>query len=192
MLSETLRTEIRQILDEGEFTIATASRLERVAHAAKEALAAFGGVPEAIAKVKDDQTVDGEPVTFTDNPAETFGARMLKEIVASIAAITAAPKKESAEGLVQALITARENGMTDVAAELEKKLCGKPLDGERPVLGRVQARIGKYLDGEMPGEMPAAEVEVPDPGCACGRARDEHFACSNCGETLGDGHICDS
>jgi hypothetical protein len=152
MLSETLRQEIRQILDEGEFTIATAARLERVAHAAKEALAAFGGLPEALAQIKDNQTVEGEPVTFTDNPAESFGARMLKEIVASIAAITAPkPPRESPEELVHALVMARAHGMTDVAAELEKKLCGKSLDGVRPV-------TAMYLD-EPEAEPPIAATD---------------------------------
>ena len=42
---------------------------------------------------------------------------------------------ESPDRLVEAIATARREGMPDVAAELETTLPGKRLDGERPVLG---------------------------------------------------------
>ncbi len=130
-LAEALRAEIQRVLDEGPFTIQIAARIERLAETAKGVLAAAGSVAEAVDRVRDGQTADANSIAYSSAP-ETFGARLIQEIVAALPHILARP--QSPESLVHALVMARIHGMTDVAAELEKKLVGYALDGERPVL----------------------------------------------------------
>jgi len=150
-LADALRVEIQKVLDEGPFTIQTAMRIERIADAAKSVLAAAGGVAAAIERVKTDQTADENPIAYS-SAAETFGARMVQEIVAVLPQLLGARTQQSPEALVHALVMARLHGMTDVAAELETKLVGRPLDGERPVFppGEVMQPVLSGVDDERP------------------------------------------
>src|SRR5574341_1788141 len=93
-LADALRTEIQKVLDDGPFTIQTAAKLGRLADAAKSVLAAAGGVSEAIARVKDDQTADENPIAYSSS-AETFGARMVQEIVAVLPQLLVARTQQS-------------------------------------------------------------------------------------------------
>jgi len=63
---------------------------------------------------------------------ETYGSQLLRQLVPVLQNYQKV-QQETPENLVHAIVTARRNGMTDVAAELEKKLTGKALDGERPL-----------------------------------------------------------
>jgi hypothetical protein len=145
-LAEALRTEIRTILDaDGKpFTIAIAARIMKLAEAAKTVLVASGGVAEAIAHVEDlktpsDEDDDVSPMTAPKpTAAETFGTRMIQEFIAILPVIF----KKSDDSLMPLLIMARKHGMTDVAAELEAKMFGKPLDGDRPF------KADEFIDAE--------------------------------------------
>jgi hypothetical protein len=133
-VAEAISKEFKQILEEGPLTIQTCSRLERIAGAAKGLLAAVGGVAEAFYKVKEDQAEEDSPIVTT-SAAETFGARLVQELIAVLPSLIGSKSKSaSPDALVHAIYMARIHGMTDVAAEMETKLLGRPLDGERPVI----------------------------------------------------------
>jgi len=155
-VAEAIRVEIRHVLDEGPFTIQVASRVERIAMAARSILGAVGNVPEAIARIKDDQADDANPIA-NSSAAETFGARLIQEIVAVLPAVLGRKQEQSPEALTQALVVARSYGMTDVAAELEKKLVGRVLDGERPIVATVDAVMAE-------AEAALVAAAVPDNG----------------------------
>jgi len=75
---------------------------------------------------------------------ETYGSSVIKQILPALKEYQQA-MKETPQTLVDAIATARRMGMTDVAAELEKKLCGKSLDGERPIGSGFVTTIDDYL-----------------------------------------------
>lgn len=74
---------------------------------------------------------------------ETYGSSVIKQILPALKEYQQA-MKETPQALVDAIATARRMGMIDVAAELEKKLCGKSLDGDRPISSGL-ATIDDYL-----------------------------------------------
>jgi len=88
---------------------------------------------------------------------ETYGSTVIKQILPALKEFQQA-QKETPQALVDALAMARRMGMTDVAAELEKKLCGKTLDGARPVSAGL-ATIGDYLPPTGP-KLPYAPPEL--------------------------------
>ena len=112
--------------------------------------------PKAIMRDEHAVTLPGTP----DMPpnVETYGASFLRTIVAQLTAHQNSAL-QSPEMLVSAIAAARRDGMPDVAAELEKKLLGKGLDGARPVGGTIAA-----LMAEHGIDMPAAETEAPKRG----------------------------
>jgi hypothetical protein len=156
-LSEALRAEIRTALEaDGQpFDVTVARRVYDLAIAARDmCVAATGNVKEAIATIKD---VNG-PLESLDSPdtpesqvqaSETFGARLLRELLAVVPAFTQQRQNpDDPRALVHALAEARRNGMTDVAKALEVKLLGRVLPGEKPVA---------EVDGI---EVHGAEVEI--------------------------------
>lgn len=86
--------------------------------------------PEAVMKTEHGLTVPGTAVMPMN--AETYGASILRQLIPLLQQYQQS-QHETPESLAFALVTARRAGMTDVAAELEKKLVGKALDGKRPV-----------------------------------------------------------
>jgi len=143
-----LRNALIKIIDE-PMTVATLNRIERVAESGAMVLRALGGVAEAISGIKTEQLSDGEPITAAP-PAETFGARMIQELMAMVPQLMG-KKNEDPRKLVDALIAARRAGMTDVAAELEVRLVGKPFS-EIGAVGPVSAE-------DEVTDLPQAEVE---------------------------------
>jgi hypothetical protein len=88
--------------------------------------------PEAVMRGEHEITVPG--VTSTAPNVETYGATIIREALSAMTGFQKA-QAESPDRLVEAIAAARRAGMTDVAAELEKKLTGKALDGARPITG---------------------------------------------------------
>src|SRR5579884_2237056 len=64
--------------------------------------------------------------------AETFGAKAIREIIGALPSVLNA-QNETPSSLIIAASIARDRGMTDLSAALEKKLLGHALDGERPI-----------------------------------------------------------
>jgi len=64
--------------------------------------------------------------------AETFGAKAIREIIGAIPGIMNS-QNETPSALIIAASIARDRGMIDLSAEIEKKLVGRALDGDRPV-----------------------------------------------------------
>jgi hypothetical protein len=126
-LANALRAEIQAILDKGPFTMQTARRIEEVAEAAVRVLKASGGVEQAIETVKHDQLSDVQSIAHSLT-AESFGARLIQEIVALLPKLNA--PKASPKALVEAIATARKHGLTDLEKELEGKLTGQLAEGE--------------------------------------------------------------
>jgi hypothetical protein len=145
-----LRNALIKIIDE-PMTVTTLNRIERIAESGAMTLRAIGGVAEAISGIKTEQLSDGEPIT-TAPPAETFGARMIQELMAMVPQLMG-KKNEDPRKLVDALIAARRAGMTDVAAELEVRLVGKPFS-EIGAVGPVSAE-----DEDEVTDLPQVEVE---------------------------------
>lgn len=130
-LKEALRDEMRRILDEGEFTIATCSTLMRMAEAARDFLRANAVKPEDLT-TDQESGADVIGIGPAAPDAETFGTKMIRELLASVPDMLRM-QRENPGSLVQAIAVARSKGMPDVAAALEKRLIGASLDGVRPV-----------------------------------------------------------
>lgn len=141
-LAEALRSEIRKALDaDGKpFDVVVAQRVYDLAIAAKDmCVAATAGVGETIKTIAN----NGGPIESLgelepDAPAvqaqasETFGARILRELMTTL---KPQPTQDTSAPLVlvHALAEARRTGMTDVARELEVKLFGAELVGDKPI-----------------------------------------------------------
>lgn len=103
--------------------------------------------PEAVMKSEHGVTLPGTSAAPA-NP-ESYGAALMRQLMGALTQYQQA-QKESPESLTFALVTARRNGMNDVAAELEKKILGKPLDGERPVDGKMKTIEDFLKEGAQP------------------------------------------
>lgn len=153
-LAEALRTEIRTALDAGgkAFDVNVARRVYDLAIAARDmCVAASNSVKEAIDQIKD---TNGPMETLQDpntpesqaQVAETFGARILRELLA----MTRKPREDPHE-LIAAIADARGRGMHDLAAALEQKLVGTPL--EVPKITRAEVIANSYEHGFIDGSM---------------------------------------
>ncbi len=157
-LAETLRAELRAILDnDGKpFDLQVARHLYDFAIAAKDLLTvSVKGVEDAM-KVVADTNGAMESLTSADDPphpevaSETFGARILRELFALMPSML--PKhNEDPLTLVAAIADARERGMPDVAAKLEQRLLGTPL--ERPKITHAEIVHDSYEHGFVDGSM---------------------------------------
>ena len=173
--AEALRTEIRTALDaDGKpFDINVARRVYDIAIAARDmCVAATGSVKEAIDQIKD---TNGpmETLDTSDTPessvlaSETFGARLLRELLAIVPALTRPPQGEDPKALVHALAEARGAGMHDVAEELEKKLFGHVLSGPRPIAVDAGGFEHGFADGKI-GAPAAHSTDAYDEGYRAG------------------------
>jgi len=119
LLADALRAEIQAILNSGPFTMLVARRVQEVAEAAAHVLRASDGVEQAIGTIKHDQISDAASIAHSLT-AETFGARLIQEIMATLPKLNA--PKASPKALVEAIAVAREHGLTDLEADLSAKL----------------------------------------------------------------------
>jgi hypothetical protein len=141
-LIQAIRKELRRLIDEPDLD------LGRIGHMALQAddLLSFTSTPEDVMRGKQAPTI---PVAWDPNlgggvmsSAETYGATVIRELVPALKSMLQG-QKETPDALVYAIATARREGMTDLAAELEQKLVGKRLDGKRPIEGR--STVEDYL-----------------------------------------------
>lgn len=163
-LAEALRNEIRKELDAGgkPFDVNVARRVYDLAIAARDmCLAATGSVKEVVDQIKETngplETL-GEPdpsaPAVQAQASETFGARIIRELMAMLpipGGLPATPKEPSLQDLVAAIADARERKMPDLAAELERKLLGTPL--ETQPITRVEVVDNSYEHGFIDGSM---------------------------------------
>lgn len=159
-LSEALRNEIRTALDAGggPFDINVARRVYDLAIAARDmCVAATGSVKEAIDQVKD-TAGPMESGDTSDTPAsqlqasESFGARLMRELMATLTLIQQPRASDDPKQLVHALAEARRAGMHDVADQIEVKLFGRSLSGPRPVIAKnVDVEEGSFEHGFADG-----------------------------------------
>jgi hypothetical protein len=159
-LAEALRNEIRTALEAGggPFDINVARQVYDLAIAARDmCVAATGSVKEAIDQIKD---TNGpmESLDTSDTPesqmqvSESFGARLLRELMASLPMLQQPREGDDPKELVHALAEARRNGMHDVAEQIEVKLFGRVLSGPRPVTAEeVDVVEGSYEHGFADG-----------------------------------------
>ena len=161
-LAEALRNEIRLALEaEGKpFDIHVARRVYDLAIAARDfCVAATETVKEAIDQIQDTNgPMDTLAPAGSPEPpvqaAETFGARIFREIMALMPA-NRQPQITGTESLslVHAIAAARERGMLDVAASLEQRLLGTPLEPQK--IARVEVVDDSYEHGFLEGSMEA-------------------------------------
>jgi len=90
------------------------------------------------------------------NTLEAFGANFLRELISGVSGIQKGAM-ESPESLTMAIATARRHGMHDLAAALETKLVGHPLDGARPVDGSIASYLAPPPSIETPAALPAGK-----------------------------------
>lgn len=157
-LSEALRREIRIALEAngGPFDINVARRVYDLAIAARDmCVAATGTVKEAVDQVKDTEG-PMESLDTADTPesqvqaSESFGARLLRELMASLSIFQQSRGGgDDPKQLVHALAEARRTGMHDVAEQIEVKLFGRVLSGQRPVV--AEAVEGSFEHGFTDG-----------------------------------------
>lgn len=134
-LAEALRTEIRAALEaDGQpFTVNVAHRVYDLAIASKDLLVATTKtVEDAVNLIADNNGPMDGLMAPSNSPApliaaESFGARMMREILAVLPTIMQRPQQEDPIALVHALAEARGHGLTDVALKLERRLFGNEL-----------------------------------------------------------------
>lgn len=140
MISNQLRDELIRILragddkNDGAFTVAIATHVEKFTAAAREILMteklAQNDISSLMRMRKKHLDVpypyslggDGDygpetGLTFMGGNNENFGVQAIRQVVDAVRTMGDSPAK-----LVEALAVARSNGLTDVAAALEKKL----------------------------------------------------------------------
>ncbi len=185
-LAEALRSEIRKALDaDGKpFDVVVAQRVYDLAIAAKDmCVAATAGVGETIKTIANNggpieslgELEPGAPAVQAQ-ASETFGARILRELMATL---KPQPTQDTSAPLVlvHALAEARRTGMTDVARELEVKLFGTELIGDKPIAPAIRVNA----DEESP-----VEITVPVPHAFEARTTNRfvgpsHETCEHCG-----------
>lgn len=161
-LAEALRAELRDILDNGgkPFDILAAQHLYDFAIAAKDLLvvsaktvvdvmkvvADVGGAMESLAGPNEAPPIEQQ--------AETFGARMMREILAILPAITH-KSGEDPRAIVAAIAEARDRDMPELAAALERKLLGIPgvTALPAPKITRAEVVEGSFEHGFADGCM---------------------------------------
>jgi len=155
-LAETLRAELRAILDnDGKpFDLQVARHMYDFAIAAKDLLTVSVKTVEDAMRVVADNQGAMESLTGSSDPpppevaSETFGARIMREL---LALVPTARKSEDPLTIVAAIADARERGMPDVAAKLEQKLLGTPL--ETPKVIHTEVVADSYEHGFIDGSM---------------------------------------
>lgn len=156
-LAEALRTEIRNALDaDGKpFDVNVARRVYDLAIAARDmCIAASNTVKEAIDQIKE----TNGPMETLDSPdtpesqmqvSETYGARLMRELLAMLPA--SRKTHEDPHVIIAAIADARERGMHDLAAKLEQRLVGTPL--EQPKITHAEVVDNSYEHGFIHGSM---------------------------------------
>ena len=157
-LAETLRAELREILDNNgkPFDLQVARHVYDFAIAAKDLLTVSVNTVEDAMKVIADNNGAMESLTVaSDSPppevaSETFGARIMREL---FALMPSALRKTNEDPLaiVAAIADARERGLHDLAAKLEHRLIGTPL--ETPKITHVEVVADSYEHGFIDGSM---------------------------------------
>ena len=156
-LAETLRAELRAILDnDGKpFDLQVARQVYDFAIAAKDLLTvSVKSVEDAMRVVADNngamESLTGPNEAPPEVASETFGARILRELFALMPSVL--PKNnEDPLTIVAAIADARDRGMPDLAAKLEQKLIGTPL--ERPKITHAEIVHDSYEHGFIDGSM---------------------------------------
>ena len=158
-LAEALRLEIRNALDAGggPFDVNVARRVYDLAIAARDmCIAASGTVKEAIDQIKE----TNGPMETLDSPgtpesqlqvSETFGARIMRELLAMLPAFRKIHEHEDPHVLIAAIADARDRGMHDLAAKLEQRLVGTPF--EQPKITQAEVVANSYEHGFIHGSM---------------------------------------
>jgi hypothetical protein len=156
-LAETLRAELRTILDnDGKpFDLQVARYVYDFAIAAKDLLTVSVQSVEDAMRVIADNKGAMESLTGTDEPpppevaSETFGARIMRELFALLPTIR--KDNEDPLAIVAAIADARDRGMPDLAAKLEQKLIGTPLEPAKITTAEVVADSYEhgFVDGSM-------------------------------------------
>jgi hypothetical protein len=157
-LAETLRAELRTILDNAgkPFDLQVARHVYDFAIAAKDLLTVSAKTTEEAVKVVADNNGAMESLIGPDDPqppeqvSETFGARMLRELFATLPAMLR-KNNEDMHALVGAIAEARDRGMLDLAARLEERLVGTPL--EPPKITNAEVVHDSYEHGFIDGSM---------------------------------------
>jgi hypothetical protein len=155
-LAETLRAELRTILDNDgkSFDLQVARHVYDFAIAAKDLLTVSVKTVEDAMRVVADNQGAMESLTGPSDPlppevaSETFGARIMRELLALLPTIR---KSEDPLTIVAAIADARERGMSDLAAKLEQKLLGTPL--ELPKVTHAEVVADSYEHGFINGSM---------------------------------------
>lgn len=206
LIGEALRAELLRHIQDGALTAGKARAVARIADAAGrfleqvspsagDGLAQLPGEAVGYAAMPASAGVGmpllgyaspaiGQASLAGDNPAETMGARVIRELVTSMGDILRAigKPKETVESLLYALVMARREGMPDVAAALEEKLLGRKLDGDRPVREpRLAIPVASRLDPfarpyPLPADECGTEHVVPED--------DPSRRCINCGTVV--------
>jgi hypothetical protein len=157
-LAETLRAELRTILDnDGKpFDLNVAKHVYDFAIAAKDLLTvSVKTVEDAISVIADNNgpmeslTAAGDPLP-PEAASETFGARIMRELFALLPSALR-QNNEDPLAIVAAIADARARGLSDLAAKLEHKLVGTPL--EMPKITRVEVVDDSYEHGFIEGSM---------------------------------------
>lgn len=158
-LAEALRNEIRTILDnDGKpFDLHVARRVYDLAIVARDVFAAgVKTTKEAIQVVEDvggpldSIAVTSENAVATPN-TETFGVRLMREILAMLPTLRPANNlplatEETPDAWMPALMMARRAGMTDVSAEIETKMFGRALNGGQPIAPQSSSDLITHQD----------------------------------------------
>jgi len=127
-LIEAVRKQLRILVELPDLD-ANLGRIGRFANQSDDMLMCVKD-PVAVMRGEHEITVPG--VADSAPGIEAYGSSVIRQLIPALTSYQKS-QQESPQALVQAIADARRAGMDDVAAELEKKLLGKALPGERPV-----------------------------------------------------------
>jgi hypothetical protein len=159
-LAETLRAELREILDNGgkSFDLQVARHVYDFAIAAKDLLTVSATTVEDVTRVIADNNGAMESLTGPNEPpppevaSETFGARIMRELFAALPMLRG-KSAEDPVALVTAIADARERGMYELANKLEQRLLGTSLEVPPAKITRAEVVHGSYEHGFVDGSM---------------------------------------
>lgn len=100
---------------------------------------------------------DCEPLTQEAAPNETYGAKLIREIVPALSALKDGGKKSKLESLVSAIAEAKENGLDDIAETLEATMQDLLA---RKYLEEADEEISQEDDGDASGTSEDADIAI--------------------------------
>ncbi len=138
-LVEAIRKELRALLDAEKFDLHALTQISQFAERSHQLLASLDPRLNAVdpcSSVNPGYPSYTDPMEEDSTSNEGYGANMVRQIVSVAKSFQ---RKDSLVAIVKALAVARENGLDDVAAELQAKIADRSSGEEANGKSALQA-----------------------------------------------------